>query len=256
MDDSPSTPQIAGAPFALERALQRRKIVEWLLPILERGSATTESKVLSVGCGLGEDVAALREAGFACWGLEPAPKGALPSGGPYALGDGRELPFRSAMFDVVLCIEVIEHVGTENVRPARPESIRDEDIEAARLECARELVRVLRPNGLIVLTTPNRRFPVDYGHATTLGTVRVHSPFHDFLVSFGELERWFIKECGCAAVELLPMTRFYGFVPEQPLWVRCAKPLFRVAEVCLNVARSRFLARSFFCPHLALLIRR
>lgn len=54
----------------------------------------------------------------------------------YACGDGRFLPFRNNTFDYLVCSEVIEHI--------------DE-----REKCLREVARVLKPDGVLVLSTPN-----------------------------------------------------------------------------------------------------
>lgn len=53
------------------------------------------------------------------------------------VGDGAELPFRDASFDIVLLLDTLEHV-------ARPHDL------------GREVMRVLRPGGVCVVTTPAR----------------------------------------------------------------------------------------------------
>lgn len=55
----------------------------------------------------------------------------------HVAGDGMRLPFREEQFDVVLCLETLEHVP-------RPR------------ELAAEIMRVLKPDGICVLTTPAR----------------------------------------------------------------------------------------------------
>ncbi len=55
----------------------------------------------------------------------------------YALASGRELPYRAASFDIVLLIETIEHVS-----------------RARRM--AEEIMRVLRPGGVCLVSTPAR----------------------------------------------------------------------------------------------------
>jgi SAM-dependent methyltransferase len=69
-------------------------------------------------------------------------------------GDGRALPFRSQVFDSVLCTEVIEHVST----PA--------DVFV-------EVYRVLKTGGRLVLTTPQtwglHEVPHDYYRYTEYG---------------------------------------------------------------------------------------
>ena len=69
-------------------------------------------------------------------------------------GDGRSLPFRSCVFDSVLCTEVIEHVPT-------PERV------------FAETYRVLKTGGHLVLTTPQtwglHEVPHDYYRYTEYG---------------------------------------------------------------------------------------
>ncbi len=51
-------------------------------------------------------------------------------------GDGERLPFADGQFDCVICTETLEHVPDDRV-------------------VARELVRVLRPSGLLVISVPD-----------------------------------------------------------------------------------------------------
>lgn len=53
------------------------------------------------------------------------------------VGTGESLPYADASFDVVLCLETIEHVH-------RPDDL------------GREIMRILRPGGLCMITTPPR----------------------------------------------------------------------------------------------------
>jgi len=53
------------------------------------------------------------------------------------IGDARALPFRGASFDACVCLDTLEHIP------------RAEDL-------GREVMRVLKPGGLIMLTTPPR----------------------------------------------------------------------------------------------------
>lgn len=54
----------------------------------------------------------------------------------FVRGDARRIPVRNGSVDVVLCLELLEHV-------ASPETV------------ISEIARVLKPNGLLILTTPN-----------------------------------------------------------------------------------------------------
>jgi 2-polyprenyl-6-hydroxyphenyl methylase/3-demethylubiquinone-9 3-methyltransferase len=96
---------------------------------------------LDGGCGPGRAIERLRARGARVVALDLAPRMlalARSRGAARAVaGDVARLPFADDTFDVVLSSEVIEHT---------PEP----------LASARELLRVLRPGGHLVLSTPNR----------------------------------------------------------------------------------------------------
>lgn len=97
-------------------------------------------RALDVGCGCGEFLEILSEAGFGAEGVDgnPGQIEALRSAGLKAeLVDlNLELPFEDGSFDLVTCLEVIEHV-------ARAEFL------------LTEIRRVLKAGGDFLLTTPN-----------------------------------------------------------------------------------------------------
>lgn len=73
------------------------------------------------------------------------------------VGDVCNLPFDDGVFDYVISSEVIEH--TENPKTA-----------------IRELMRVVKPNGVLILTTPNRR----WHFAITLANFLKLRPYQGF----------------------------------------------------------------------------
>lgn len=106
--------------------------------------------VLDLGCGSGRHLACFARAGFTVAGLDSAPTGLalakhrlatagltanLRSGDIYA-----PLPYTNASFDAVIAVQVIHHATVERI-----------------LGLAREVVRVLRPGGLVFLTVPSLR---------------------------------------------------------------------------------------------------
>lgn len=113
----------------LQRYWQRKR--HRIITMMARGQGHT----LDVGCG---SSVILQSLNFAV-GLDvsrPKLRYMQRSGVPLVCGSIASLPFRGASFDCVVCSQVIEHV------PAEP-AIFD------------ELLRVLRPNGLLILGTPD-----------------------------------------------------------------------------------------------------
>ncbi|MEU4446184.1 class I SAM-dependent methyltransferase [Actinosynnema sp. NPDC050801] len=122
--------------------------------------------VADLGAGGGQVSAVLARRGarpIACDVVLDAGRAALRAGVPaVALDLGEPLPFRSGALDGILAGEVIEHVY---------------DPASLLAECH----RVLRPGGVLVLTTPNLATPQDrlrflFGHAP-----RHVDPFHEYL---------------------------------------------------------------------------
>jgi len=93
--------------------------------------------VLDAPCGDGALAAALRQAGYDAHGVDINSSGVGRLGSAYHDVDlNSRLPFADAVFDAALSIEGIEHL---------------ED----RFAYLRELHRVLKPQGTLILTTPN-----------------------------------------------------------------------------------------------------
>ncbi|HVA80462.1 MAG TPA: class I SAM-dependent methyltransferase [Candidatus Binataceae bacterium] len=91
------------------------------------------ARALDIGAGEGLSTAKLAERGWRVIGTERRTK----RRGWVAADLNDNLPFRDAEFDLVVMLEVIEHLA---------------DIPHALAEIA----RVLRPGGAVILTTPNR----------------------------------------------------------------------------------------------------
>ncbi len=101
--------------------------------------ALAGARALDVGCGVGQVVARLAEAGFDAWGVdvsEPNISRARKFSEQCQLYDGRKLPFPDRHFASVGALNVLEHVE-------EPEAF------------IAELVRVTEPGGRIVLSSPN-----------------------------------------------------------------------------------------------------
>jgi len=105
------------------------------------------------------------EAGWLCIAtLRPEQASYTQRGISYVYCDLRELPFRDAFFDTVICASTLEHVGMDNRRYGdEAPSAGDPDTEQrAALE---ELMRVVAPGGRVLVTVP-------YGRAEDHGWFR------------------------------------------------------------------------------------
>src|SRR4051812_7515525 len=99
----------------------------------------TGGRALDVGCGAGQVVARLTEAGFEAHGVdvsEPNIIRAKKFSSRCQFYDGKHLPFADNYFDTAGALNVFEHVE-------EPEDL------------IREVVRVVAPGGKIVISSPN-----------------------------------------------------------------------------------------------------
>lgn len=138
------------APFLI------KAVTELLADIPASGKS-----LLDVSCKEGDVLHAVAPLGFTVRGTNFEPAGPSLNGTPidYGVDLLRRLPYDDASFDVVLLIEVIEHL--ENHRTAL---------------C--ELARILKPGGVMILTTPN--------------IMRLNSRFHFFFSGYHKTKRRFI----------------------------------------------------------------
>lgn len=104
-------------------------------------SVTPEIRCLDLGCGTGNSYAAeLRRRGVSYVGVDISPQAVETARGQginaQVITDAAELPFADDSFDLVICVEVFEHLFAPH-------------------HAAREIRRVLRPGGRLVASTPN-----------------------------------------------------------------------------------------------------
>jgi 2-polyprenyl-6-hydroxyphenyl methylase/3-demethylubiquinone-9 3-methyltransferase len=138
------------AESASEAALVRfRTLRDLLLAVLGRGKAARGLDVLDIGCGAGTFSILWAESGQRVAGvdineplLELGRKRAAAAGHgiDFRVGSATALPFPDASFDICCMPELLEHV---------------EDWE----RCIDEATRVVRPGGLLYVTTTNRLCP-------------------------------------------------------------------------------------------------
>jgi SAM-dependent methyltransferase len=101
--------------------------------------------VLDLGCGSGYGTAMLAEQARSVVGVDVSTAAishaqtsySRPNASFRSIAPDERLPFETASFDTVICFQVIEHVGNED-------------------QFVSEIFRVLRPEGVAVLATPDR----------------------------------------------------------------------------------------------------
>jgi SAM-dependent methyltransferase len=132
---------LRGEPSYVWRAGQERR----LSLIIEHAGEQVRGDVLENGCGVGMYVEHLAPYTGRIFGLEYDFERALEAAqlSPNILSAaGERLPFKTASFDAILSHEVIEHVQDDQL-------------------AIREMVRILRPGGRILLFCPNRGYPFE-----------------------------------------------------------------------------------------------
>jgi SAM-dependent methyltransferase len=132
---------LRGEPSYVWRAGQRRR----LEMILGSAGDLVNGRVLENGCGVGMYAERLEQCGGQVIGLEYDFERVVEAHKRTALvvnAAGEGLPFPDASFDLILSHEVLEHVHDDRL-------------------AVREMVRVLRTGGMLVLFVPNRGYPFE-----------------------------------------------------------------------------------------------
>jgi len=129
-----------GLPSYVWRAGQERRF-----QMVRRWTELHDRRVLDVGCGVGMYTEAFLRETPNVFGVEVERDRALEARDRAKCviqGVGEQLPFADGSFDVVFSHEVLEHVADDHA-------------------CVREMARVARPQGRIVIFVPNRLYPFE-----------------------------------------------------------------------------------------------
>jgi ubiquinone/menaquinone biosynthesis C-methylase UbiE len=105
--------------------------MEYLRKVLDSFSIST--KILDVGCGEGALVQEYHAKGYEIQGVDPNYESSLVQ-----RGDATALDFRDESFEVVLCLDVLEHLSFQQQEQALA-----------------EMSRVLSKGGTLIITVPN-----------------------------------------------------------------------------------------------------
>ena len=99
-------------------------------------------RLLDCGCGAGDYARALASIGVDAFGLEYRIEKMAASPDRLHVGDLAHMPYRDCTFDMALANEVLEHVPDES-------------------EVLSEVFRILKPQGQLIVFSPNRLFPFE-----------------------------------------------------------------------------------------------
>ena len=196
--------EIAGSDTSAPLTLKKR------VDLVDRWAGLAGKRVLDAGCGAGRYVEAMAARGAEVHGVEYLTEKVRewqsrhPGDERVRQGDLEKIDFPDATFDVVLLNEVLEHVPNDRA-------------------ALRELARVLKPGGWLMLFSPNRYHPFEthgvYSRATGahLGVART------FLVPWIPLSlgnRWWRYWArNYWPSELGALTRASGFAIERQTYV-------------------------------------
>ena len=110
---------------------------------------------LEVGCGMGYFSNLATKAGAKVTGVDVGPKliaicKSKNKKAKFMVASASSLPFKDSSFDILLSTEVIEHVENQN-------------------KAIKEMARVLKRNGILVITTPNKLFKPLFDFLSKIG---------------------------------------------------------------------------------------
>jgi SAM-dependent methyltransferase len=226
-------------------------------------------RILDVGCGISRGITRLLEEGFDAYGID------LPGLSKYwaRIGNDRDryiccdsvkMPFPNDYFDAVYSIGVIEHIGTVDGK-----STLCSDYLNRRRQFANEILRITRPGGRILVSCPNKNFPIDIQHGpeddayakksrlrnpifakTGMNIHRTQGRYH--LLSYAEMRNLFCDTCKGSAVEPLSLKNYFGFGRFRSGFL---KPIAKITEIYVNRLPG-FLRGSFLNPYVLVQIRK
>ena len=184
--------------------------------------------VLDIGCGTGYGIHELSATALDTVGIDIWINGLrfcninYGSKTSFLASSGNSLPFRDNSFDLVFSFQVIEHIPTNSV-----------------ISYLQEIKRVLKDNGVLIVTTPNRRLrlvplqkPWDVDHTREYDAKSLKKLLAEAFEN--------VKIQGLFATKV-PYMIEYNRVKPSPLTEYAVKPLARLAK--------RVLSNNFVIPY-------
>jgi SAM-dependent methyltransferase len=246
--------------FAHEECSCAHTTHNYMIPLMRRlfDRLGRTPRVLSLGCGLATDVDLLNDAGFDAAGIDCGNRTTAwqrrTSRDRLYLANGKYLPFETGTFDMVYCGCVFPHIGVEgDTNRVRP------DYFDERLGVAKEMVRVTKPEGHLMVASPNRLFPLDLFHGRTPGKQEIppfNPPTNPFLLSAADYRKLF-AHAGWGRSEMLAVDDYWGFLRRSKslagqLTTLPVRAVFRLGSLELG----RFLRSSPLSPWIIMLFGR
>jgi SAM-dependent methyltransferase len=145
------------------------RVVEypWLLAQALEGSVLDAGSTLNHGHIL--DAVQPEISDLAIVTLAPEPRAFPERGISYVFADLRSLPFKDSVFDIVVSVSTLEHVGMDNSLYSTGAEPRAQDPDHELSAALSEIRRVARPGGRLLITVPYGR-PEDLGWLRQLDT--------------------------------------------------------------------------------------
>ncbi len=181
-----------------------------------------EEVVLDLGCGTGKLLSDIINLSNLAIGIDlsrrmlSVAKGRLRKHQNFdvILCDGEVLPFRDSVFDLILCIETIEHIQSP-------------------LIMLHEVARSLKLGGLLYLTTPNRLWnPVH--HLAEIMKIKVKEGPYTRHLTFQQLRKLidlsFLKLTSSKGTLFAPKARFPRFFELLSLFFECT----HISDLCIK----------------------
>jgi SAM-dependent methyltransferase len=238
------------------------RINDFIIPIIRRfaacaGKSLNSLAILDCGCGSGMSVDILRRQGADVWGMDAGRSRHLQwqkrTARDFLISaNALRIPFADASFDAVLSFGLIEHLGIHEEETANGyRAHRLADCTSQRRRFVKELVRIMKEDGLILLDHPNGAFPADFWHGGKAGSIRWHKPYGDMLPRFPEIAACFRSADPRLKLISLSPSRRLGFNKVAAHWYgRAFSPVMKIWLRLMEHQSLSFLARSFLNPYI------